>query len=334
MSAQTLPHPIAFRPEGDRPDVLKAARDLTAELHALLSRIEPAGWSEERSREVRARLASFQGHLAALLGRAESVPATAGPLQVLGALDAAITASLPGEDEATAAAWTRFSNRIHPAYEALVRAVAPEAAAGRTLRPTNYARNLFHMLGASSVLVILAHLPDRASMIALALGVTAPAWIVEWQRGTRPAFNDWMMWLFGPVAHAHERFRVNSATWYATALSLLAVCAPMPAALLGVAVLGFGDPVAAVVGRRFGRTHLRAGRTLEGSLAFVLAGGLAGVVTLALYASSVPNRVAVAGVAAIFGAVAELFSHDLDDNLTIPLGAALGAALILALTTG
>lgn len=329
MPAHSLSHDSAFRPDVD---VLSAARDLAAELHGLLNRIEPAGWSEDRARELRARLASVQGHLAAVLGRGEAVPTTAGPLEVLGALDAVIAEALPADDEPTAAAWTRFSNRVHPAYEALVRAVAPEAAAGRTLRPTNYARNVFHMIGAAAVLVILSLLPDRPTMVAVAFGVTIPAWIVEWLRRTRPRFNDWMMWLFGPVAHAHERFRVNSATWYATAMTILALTAPVPAAMLGVAVLGFGDPVAAIIGRRFGRTHLRAGRTLEGSLAFVLAASLASGAALAIFAPEVALRGTVAVVAAVFGAVAELFSDDVDDNLTIPLGAALGAALVLAVS--
>ena len=39
-------------------------------------------------------------------------------------------------------------------------------------------------------------------MIALAQSVTVQAWIVEHLRRMRPGFNDWMMWLFGPVAHA------------------------------------------------------------------------------------------------------------------------------------
>lgn len=327
MPVHALSHDQACRPEID---VLVAARELAVELHGLLNRIEPAGWSEDRARELRARLASVQGHLSALLGRGESVPTTAGPLAVLGALDTVIAEALPGDDEPTAAAWTRFSNRVHPAYEALVRAVAPEAAAGRTLRPTNYARNAFHMIGAAGVLVILSIVPDRPTMVAAAAGVTVSAWTVEGLRRTRPRFNDWMMWLFGPVAHAHERFRVNSATWYATAMTLLALVAPMPAAMLGVAVLGFGDPVAAIVGRRFGRTHLRNGRTLEGSVAFVAAAWLASAAALALFAPEVAMRGTVACLAAVFGALAELYSDDVDDNLTIPLGAALGAALVLA----
>jgi dolichol kinase len=286
----------------------------------LLDRIEPAGWSDERAREVRARVASVQGHLALLVAESGE---HAGPLT---ALDAAISAAMPdGANAGAAAEWVRFSHQVHPAYEALLRAVAPEAAAARTLRPTNYARNVFHMVGATTVLFVMHLLPNRASLIAMAASVTVPAWTVEYVRRSNPRLNDWMMWLFGPVAHAHERFRANSATWYATAMTILALVSPVPAAMLGVAVLGFGDPFAAIIGRRFGRTQIVAGRTLEGSLAFVLFAWLAGIATLLRFAPDLPNRVIVALVAALFGALAELFSGDLDDNLTIPLGAAFGA---------
>lgn len=301
------------------------ARALAAELHCVLDRIEPAGWSDDRAREVRARIASVQGHLAVLVSESGGGQ-HAGPLTALTELDAAISAAMPeGASAGASAEWVRFSHQIHPAYEALLRAVAPEAASARTLRPTNYARNVFHMIGATTVLFVIHLLPNRASLIAMAASVTLPAWAVEYARRSNPRLNDWMMWLFGPVAHAHERFRANSATWYATAMTVLALVAPVPAAMLGVAVLGFGDPFAAIIGRRFGRTPIVAGRTLEGSLAFVLFAWLAGIAMLLRFWPDEPNRVIVALVAAVCGALAELFSGDLDDNLTIPLGAAFGA---------
>lgn len=314
-------HPVSSKAESSADH--SPARALAAELHSLLDRIEPAGWSDERAREVRARVASVQGHLAVLVSENGS---HVEHVAALTTLDAAISAALPdGADAGAAAEWVRFSHQIHPAYEALLREVAPEAASARTLRPTNYARNVFHMIGATTVLFVMHLLPNRASLIAMAASVTLPAWTIEYARRSNPRLNDWMMWLFGPVAHAHERFRANSATWYATAMTVLALISPVPAAMLGVAVLGFGDPFAAIIGRRFGRTQIVAGRTLEGSLAFVLFAWLAGIATLLRFAPDVPNRAVVALVAAVFGAAAELFSGDLDDNLTIPLGAAFGA---------
>ena len=135
------------------------------------------------------------------------------------------------------------------------------------------------------------------------------------------------------IAHPHEHYRVNSSTWFGTALAIMSLTTmPMPATI-GVMVLGLADPVAAIVGRRYGRTKLYNSRTLEGSAAFVVAGFVISLVMLAIYYPSVSLGagmvISIAG--AVFGAVAELFSTKLDDNLTIPIAAAMGASLAIQL---
>jgi dolichol kinase len=140
------------------------------------------------------------------------------------------------------------------------------------------------------------------------------------------------MALFGKLAHVHERYRVNSATWYATALMLLSLWSSSAVSAIAVVVLGVGDPVAAMVGRRFGRTRLRAGRSLEGSLGFVgSAFVVAWVVAVLLLPGSLSAHLLIALVAAISGAVAEIFSTRLDDNLTIPLSVAASVTALQAL---
>ncbi len=139
------------------------------------------------------------------------------------------------------------------------------------------------------------------------------------------------MKVFGLVAHPHEHQRVNSATWYATALVLLAALGSPLQAALGVVVLGVGDPVAGYVGRRFGRVRLVNGRSLEGSLGFAVsatAAAWAAALAFSGGALGLLPALAVAAGAAVAGAAAELVSRRLDDNFTIPLAAALGAALV------
>jgi dolichol kinase len=133
--------------------------------------------------------------------------------------------------------------------------------------------------------------------------------------------------VFGPLAHPHEHHRVNSATWYATALLVLALTHSKLLCTVGVAVLGFGDPAAAVLGRRFGRVRLVHGRTLEGTLSFV--GVATAVAFLALwlgYPHPVAGALLLALSGALAGGLAELFSLRVDDNLSVPLAAAVAAA--------
>jgi len=199
-------------------------------------------------------------------------------------------------------------------------------------RPTNYTRSAFHVLSGALALALLALLPARAWVIAASSVFALFAWTCEIARRRSPAVNARLMRLFAPVAHPHEAYRVNSSTWYVTALILMAAFAPPRAAEIGVIVLAIADPLAGLIGRRFGRTHLRAGRSLEGSLAFVAAGSLAaGAWLAAVRGVPLPAAAMLAGVAAITGAIAELVTVRLDDNFTIPVAATTAAAVALAL---
>lgn len=194
-------------------------------------------------------------------------------------------------------------------------------------RPTNYTRSLFHVASGVFTLGLLRLLPGRAWLIAVASVFFAAAWTMEAARRRSPAVNERLMRFFGPVAHPHERHRVNSSTWYVTALLLLSLVAPLHAAEIGIVVLAVADPAAGLIGRRFGRTRLRAGRSLEGTLGFVAVGALAGLALLAVFHGIPwPSRIVLALAGAVAGALAELSSTRLDDNFTIPLAAAAAAA--------
>jgi dolichol kinase len=199
----------------------------------------------------------------------------------------------------------------------------------RPLRAKNLTRSLFHIACGLTALALLRLLPSRGWVIATSAVFAACGFTMEIARRRSPAVNARLMRLFAPVAHPHEWTRINSSTWYVTALLALSVLAPLRAAELGVLVLAVADPVAGLVGRRFGRTRLRGNRTLEGSLGFLVAGFLAAAAWLTLV-HAVPLRqsavIAAAGAGA--GALAELFSTWLDDNFTIPIAVTAAAAVV------
>ena len=209
---------------------------------------------------------------------------------------------------------------------------APASTAPASVRPTNHARSLFHFSSAALALASVALLPSRGWLLAIAIAFAGYCWSMEIARRLSPAINDRLMRFYGPIAHAHERYRVNSATWYATALVALALFGTKPAMMAALAVLGVADPIAGLVGRRWGRRKLRAGRSLEGTLAFLVSGTLAAALALVLAGVHHPGAVlAFAALAGLTGAVAELVSTRLDDNLTIPVtvGAMVTAASLL-----
>jgi dolichol kinase len=199
------------------------------------------------------------------------------------------------------------------------------------MRPMNLPRSFFHV-GSGIVIVLASVLFEETTLFAIAASFAALGWILEGTRRIWPAWNSVLMRLFRPVAHSHEAHGVNSATWYVTAWAILLVTTHEQAANVGVLALAFGDPVAGVVGRKIGRRKLLAGKTLEGSIAFLAATALVGAAYLAaLVGVPVGKALATAALAGLVGATAELLSTRVDDNLSVPLLAGWAAALALPL---
>lgn len=210
------------------------------------------------------------------------------------------------------------------AFEAADSGAAPAPSA--VARPANATRSIFHVASGALSLTLIRLLPGRTWLIAVSLTIAIAGWSMEAIRRRSPAANDRLMRFFSAIAHPQERYRVNSSTWYVTALLILSAFFPLRSAELGVVVLGLADPAAALIGRRFGRTRLRTGRSLEGMLAFVVTGTLGALATLvAFHALPWSSRITLALVAAVAGAVAELVSTRFDDNFTIPLTVAVAA---------
>jgi dolichol kinase len=116
----------------------------------------------------------------------------------------------------------------------------------------------------------------------------------------------------------------------ANALFLLAWADVPTASMVALVSLGWGDPAAAIIGRRFGRTRFANGRSVEGTAAFIAAAGVASFVALWLGFPQVPAGLALgmAAAGAVAGAVAELVSRRVDDNFSIPVSAAVAAAVV------
>ncbi|MEZ4238048.1 MAG: hypothetical protein R3F59_18260 [Myxococcota bacterium] len=142
-------------------------------------------------------------------------------------------------------------------------------------RPPNLLRNVYHALNAVVVVFLVQYvLVTPALRIGVATAGVCAAWSMELARRLDPRVNALLMALFAKVAHPHEAVRINSATWYTTAILVLALLFPVPAGVAGLLVLGFGDPAASAIGQRIGRHRPPGGRSVEGSFAFVAFGTL------------------------------------------------------------
>ena len=202
------------------------SRLLAHELYGLLRELDPAAWGEELEWMTRQKLNKIHLRLTHLLQRDE--PAWQPPLmavlhQRLSALASQLELAPPDEvGTQLGVAWNQFRISVMPSYEALAESLHALDIHVPSLRPTNYARNIFHVGWGLVVIGLVRFVVPQSLMLPVALAAAAGAWTLETTRRLCPPVNRMCMWILGRFAHPHEVWRVNSATWYVTALCGLA----------------------------------------------------------------------------------------------------------------
>lgn len=181
-------------------------------------------------------------------------------------------------------------------------------------------RRVFHAGNAVAfVLLYRFVLPGREGAAVLLASLLLVALLVDVARLASPRANVRFFRLFRPLASPREATRIASSTWYLVGILASVLLFPVDAASAGVLVLGLGDPAGSVVGRLRGR-HRFGRHSVEGTAGFV---AVAFVASLPLLGPARGAAAAVAGAAT--EAATGLLPRWIDDNLTIPLGAAAGA---------
>lgn len=176
-------------------------------------------------------------------------------------------------------------------------------------------RKLIHLSGsiAATLLVLLA--PPRQAR-GLLLGVAATAVLIELARSLSPGINALFVRTVGSMLRYRERQALTGATTMAIGFVATAFTVPPNLAAAAILMAGTGDAAGALVGRRFGKLRFRSGKSLEGSIAcFGAAGGAA------LLLPGITPTMALA--AALVTTTLELVITSFDDNLILPLAAAL-----------
>jgi dolichol kinase len=309
----------------------ESSRDLALSIHRFFAELDRSRFKWQKLiRTMPAQLTVIRRSLKELLERS---PAISAPDVVddsdslslrLAELDRAIATHAP--KSSVRSEWIAFRTRVVPSYEALASTLRASSLHVPSLRPKNYARTAFHVLAAVLSIVVLELSPSWNIVIAIAWGGAIAGWTMELSRRFSKNANRAMMWFFGPVAHPHEAREINSASWYALSLALLASTREIVPCVLALVVLGVGDPAAAFIGRRWGRLRWVNERSVEGTLTLVVASVAVGVPLIVLaHGIALGPAFAISSAAAVLGAFAELYSRKIDDNLSVPVMAWLGA---------
>jgi diacylglycerol kinase (CTP) len=222
---------------------------------------------------------------------------------------------------------TRATNTNEPGGE------PPDGSPSATRHDLQLGRRFFHLLNGVSIATAYALFFSHTQVVRVFGAIACLVYVVDRVRIAYPeAVARRAPWVNRTFVRAEEQVREAAMTPFAIAVLLTIITVPKLAALIAIYTLAIADPLAALVGIRFGRRRIANNRTAEGSLAF-----FAATVTIAACVLGYGTRASVltiAGAATAIGFTAtacEIVPLRIDDNLTIPIFVGFAAWAIAAL---
>ncbi|MFA4662509.1 diacylglycerol/polyprenol kinase family protein [Pyrococcus kukulkanii] len=116
------------------------------------------------------------------------------------------------------------------------------------------------------------------------------------------------------ITREHEKSGIGAHIYFTVAALIIVYFFPREIAIGSIAVATLGDAMAAIIGKPFGRHRFKNGKSVEGSLAYLLTG-------LLILTPLVGLKMAFLG--ALVGTLAELYELPPDDNFSNQLAIAL-----------
>src|SRR5690606_38510278 len=97
------------------------------------------------------------------------------------------------------------------------------------------------------------------------------AWLLfvplDFLRQSSPVLNDWLIHAFKPIMRQSEVNKLAGTTYLLTGVLFVVVFFPRPVVSLTLLYLAFADPIASLVGIRYGRDKLFGHKSLQGFIA-------------------------------------------------------------------
>lgn len=175
-------------------------------------------------------------------------------------------------------------------------------------------RKFYHLFGGLILLAAYFLLGrDRALLFYAVLFVLVLA--LDLARLRIPAVNQFIFNRFGSFIRSNEATKLTGTPAYILGVGLSLYLFRTDVAATAICFLAFGDVAATTVGERYGKMKI-GGKSLEGTLAFLVAAAGAGLL-LSLAGIALPTGLILPG--ALVAAGVELLPLPINDNLVIPL---------------
>ena len=207
-------------------------------------------------------------------------------------------------------------------------------------------RKFFHAFAGTLIAFLYVAVFSRKQSIAILISITSFLIVLDFARLHIARLNRFIIRIYGPLMRANEEREPSAQLHYMLGLSWAVFFLPKPIGVQAILTLAWMDPVAAIVGVRFGhiswgsifskffvgsRTlELKLGaKTVEGSLAGFLVAALAGIIAWTgpwasyqvgnhLWWPETSTILVFSVVGGLTAIVAEAWPSQWDDNVNIP----------------
>ncbi len=171
--------------------------------------------------------------------------------------------------------------------------------------------------------ILLMHMGQYYGRLFLSILVLI-AVLTEFLRLETPWFKKLFNSLFGSMLKDKEIHNLTGATAYVVSALLSAMLFNWHVVVTSLFFMSLGDPLASIVGKKWGKHRLSGSKSIEGTLAFLVV-----AVAVTFVYRELPVFVRLAG--AFAAALIEFVDSPIDDNVLVLLGS--GAVMQFLLIT-
>jgi dolichol kinase len=209
---------------------------------------------------------------------------------------------------------------------------ACDESALKSRKDIHLGRRIFHLCNGVIVATAYQFLFTHQQAVYLLGTIACLIYVFDHTRIAYPDLLNRTPWLTRLFMRAEEQFRESAMIPYVMAILLSIITFPKQIALIAILTLAIADPLAAIIGIRFGKRHWVSQKTVEGSIAFFL---VAFCCSFGVLYSVAPQQIwAITGASLLTSIVVsgfEMLPIKIDDNLTIPLITGFTAWLFISL---
>lgn len=183
----------------------------------------------------------------------------------------------------------------------------------------HWARKIWHCGGVLAIAYVYHHLPI-AWAISLAWCVAAVFVVLDFWRLRSQTVNSGLMLFFKPFMREEERRNLAGTSYLLLGSALIITFCPPAVTELTLILLAVADPLASVVGLRFGQDKLFGHKSLQGTMAAFFSCMFLSAFYLWQNNLMVDRLLFISILCGLIGAIAELVPiFKLDDNFTFPV---------------